>query len=355
MSKNPAERYGTAQEMADDLRRWLDDRPIRARRPSWGKAAARWARRHRPMVVSAAAVLLALLLLGGANLWWAERQEAETERAVGEHLQRATVYQEEGRWQEAQRELVRAEERLAGGGPPTLTERVRTLQMDAALAADLDAADLGDGATLQLAGNGPGFGVDFAGADQAYAAAFRQRGLDLAALPPGEAAARVRRSTISARLVVVLDHWAYIKEALGGGDGERLLAVARLADDNPWRQQLRDPAVRKDKDVPERLAQEDNVLDQPATNLVLLADLLCRLPKGQAAAQSLLRRAQQRYPDDFWILTDLAIDLDRDPPPQSFKSASDIAAWLGECASYCRAAPRCGPSVRSPTTTSASS
>ena len=29
MSKNPADRYGTAQELADDLRRFLDDKPIR--------------------------------------------------------------------------------------------------------------------------------------------------------------------------------------------------------------------------------------------------------------------------------------------------------------------------------------
>ena len=30
MEKNPADRYATAQELADDLRRFLDDRPIRA-------------------------------------------------------------------------------------------------------------------------------------------------------------------------------------------------------------------------------------------------------------------------------------------------------------------------------------
>ena len=33
MAKNPAERYDTAQELADDLRRFLEDRPIEARRP----------------------------------------------------------------------------------------------------------------------------------------------------------------------------------------------------------------------------------------------------------------------------------------------------------------------------------
>ena len=38
LAKNPQERYATAQELADDLRRWLDDRPTLARRPGsgWG-------------------------------------------------------------------------------------------------------------------------------------------------------------------------------------------------------------------------------------------------------------------------------------------------------------------------------
>jgi serine/threonine protein kinase len=34
MSKNPADRYTTAQELADDLRRWLDDQPSALRRTS---------------------------------------------------------------------------------------------------------------------------------------------------------------------------------------------------------------------------------------------------------------------------------------------------------------------------------
>jgi serine/threonine protein kinase len=58
MEKNPADRYATAQELADDLRNFQEDRPIRARRPSLGQRARRWARRHR------AAVTATLLCLG---------------------------------------------------------------------------------------------------------------------------------------------------------------------------------------------------------------------------------------------------------------------------------------------------
>jgi WD40 repeat protein len=53
LEKNPADRYASAQELADDLQRFLEDKPIRARRPSLRERVRKWARRHRPVVVSA--------------------------------------------------------------------------------------------------------------------------------------------------------------------------------------------------------------------------------------------------------------------------------------------------------------
>jgi serine/threonine protein kinase len=50
MAKEPSERYATAQGLADDLRRFLEDKPIRARRPSWPERVRKWVRRHRPAV-----------------------------------------------------------------------------------------------------------------------------------------------------------------------------------------------------------------------------------------------------------------------------------------------------------------
>jgi eukaryotic-like serine/threonine-protein kinase len=65
MAKRVEDRYATAQELADDLRRFLDQKPIRARRPAPWERAAKWARRHRAVVGSALALLL-LLLVGFA-------------------------------------------------------------------------------------------------------------------------------------------------------------------------------------------------------------------------------------------------------------------------------------------------
>jgi serine/threonine protein kinase/WD40 repeat protein len=60
MAKEPQERYATAQEVADDLRRFREDRPIRARRPNLPQRARKWTRRHKPLVFSLAASLAVL-------------------------------------------------------------------------------------------------------------------------------------------------------------------------------------------------------------------------------------------------------------------------------------------------------
>jgi serine/threonine protein kinase/WD40 repeat protein/tetratricopeptide (TPR) repeat protein len=61
MARPPEERYATARELADDLRRWLEDRPILARPPGPGQRLRKWSHRHRPLV-AALAVFLTLLV-----------------------------------------------------------------------------------------------------------------------------------------------------------------------------------------------------------------------------------------------------------------------------------------------------
>jgi serine/threonine protein kinase len=68
MDKDPGRRYETAQALADDLGRYLADKPIRARRPTWRQVAVKWARRHRGIVWTATTAAVVGLLLGVAGL-----------------------------------------------------------------------------------------------------------------------------------------------------------------------------------------------------------------------------------------------------------------------------------------------
>ena len=58
ISKSPAERYQQSAALAADLRRFLDDRPIEARRITSGERAIRWCRRNPVVSTLAAAVLI---------------------------------------------------------------------------------------------------------------------------------------------------------------------------------------------------------------------------------------------------------------------------------------------------------
>jgi eukaryotic-like serine/threonine-protein kinase len=76
IARDPAQRYQTAKDMADDLRRFLDDRPIRARRPLWPERLLRWARRD-PGTAGLVAALVVVVLAGFLGVF-AEWRRAET-------------------------------------------------------------------------------------------------------------------------------------------------------------------------------------------------------------------------------------------------------------------------------------
>jgi serine/threonine protein kinase/predicted Zn-dependent protease len=95
LQKEPQRRYGTALELADDLYRYLDNRPIRARRTPLWERGVKWVRR-RP----ATATLLALATAAAvvlAVLGWNDRQELDRRRAASE------------------KEIEKAQARLLGG------------------------------------------------------------------------------------------------------------------------------------------------------------------------------------------------------------------------------------------------
>ncbi len=101
MAKSPDERYATAQELADDLGRFLRDEPIRARRPSLWQRARKLGRRHKAVVVTAG-LALALALVAAV---------------VGLLINNRLVRAEEGRTRQAltKAEVLLADMNLASG------------------------------------------------------------------------------------------------------------------------------------------------------------------------------------------------------------------------------------------------
>jgi serine/threonine protein kinase len=77
MAREPERRYSTASEFADDLHRFLDDQPIRARRPSPREKVARCLRRHprTASTILAVVALAALASIGGMVRLWHEQRK----------------------------------------------------------------------------------------------------------------------------------------------------------------------------------------------------------------------------------------------------------------------------------------
>jgi hypothetical protein len=67
ISKDPAGRYAAAEDLGEDLRRFLADRPIQARRTSTWERMRRWCRRNPGWAATLATVLglLVVMALGG--------------------------------------------------------------------------------------------------------------------------------------------------------------------------------------------------------------------------------------------------------------------------------------------------
>jgi len=63
LEKDPARRYPSAEELAEDLRRFLSDQPIEARPAGWWIRTIKWMRRHPTKAAVASIVVLATLTL----------------------------------------------------------------------------------------------------------------------------------------------------------------------------------------------------------------------------------------------------------------------------------------------------
>ncbi|HZU21798.1 MAG TPA: serine/threonine-protein kinase, partial [Terriglobales bacterium] len=82
LRKGPAERYGSVEQFGEDLRRYLDHVPIRARKDTAGYRLSKFIGRHRAGV--AATILATLAILGGLGASVYEARSAGRQRARAE-------------------------------------------------------------------------------------------------------------------------------------------------------------------------------------------------------------------------------------------------------------------------------
>jgi eukaryotic-like serine/threonine-protein kinase len=122
LEKDRTRRYETANGLAADLRRYLDDEPVQACPPSAGYRLKKFARRNKRALAAWALLAVALLVaIGGitGGIGWALRDRAyrrtEVTRQVASILDEVDRLEREQKWPEALDVARRADAVLAGG------------------------------------------------------------------------------------------------------------------------------------------------------------------------------------------------------------------------------------------------
>jgi serine/threonine protein kinase/tetratricopeptide (TPR) repeat protein len=314
LEKDRNRRYETARDLALDVEHYLHDEPVHACPPSAMYRVRKFARRNKTGLAVAGLVLLAAVAFGGGAVWVMQDRAARlaaTEQEVKRALDEATTLQGQAKWPEALEAARQAQAWLAHGGSDELRRRARELGRDLEMVMRLEEIRLPD-----VIGGMEGH-VDYAATDAKIAKAFRDYGIDMESLGPAEAGERIRDRPIRHELAVALDHWVKVRTSVlkgkrGANDPlrKRLLAAARVADPDEWRNQLRSALEQGQMDTLTKLAASGTISDLPPQSLSLLGWALDSVGAWEQAV-AVLRPAQQKYPGEFLINFQLARSLEK--------------------------------------------
>jgi serine/threonine-protein kinase len=323
LQKSPARRYASAQDLTDDLHRFLDGKPVIARPVGIVERSVKWAGR-RPVMATLIAALMLMLGISTVTAIWIQRQEntRRTEKVkrtarAREVIQNAIkdAYQKgkKEQWEEANALLKDAAVHLTDADSVELDSRLRQAEKTLNFAQKLeDIRQKAASAVMEQYSR-----EEFADSRlmaREYKEEFANWGLKLED-DPSVTANQIKDSLLDDQIVAALDKWAFAAFTLGDKFlPKRLLEIARLVDpDSTWRDRFRDPTIWKDKaallklarDVPAASAQP------PAHQLAITASLLAAL-KAKWDGTELLSEAIRRRRDDFWLNCEMGNALSRE-------------------------------------------
>ncbi|MFI5457815.1 MAG: tetratricopeptide repeat protein [Isosphaerales bacterium] len=283
-------------------------------------------RARRRLTMAVAASVLGLFVLGGGGWAWLarQRQYRAEQFELAYHETQALNRQAEragddlSRWIAAG-DAARAAQRLLPDAPDDATRSSGASFLTTVITAcDMARRDQELLSKLVDVRSAQDNDLDGSTTDAAYAEAFREAGIDVEALAPEEAGAKIRArpGPVALALAAFLDDWAdkrRLRRADPAGAG-RLSAAARVADPDPRRNELRQ-ALEQPRGADRtaglrRLAQRAKFDDWPAVNLDLLGRAL-NYAGDAGAAETVLRQGQRRHPGDVWLNYGLAVCLEK--------------------------------------------
>jgi serine/threonine protein kinase/tetratricopeptide (TPR) repeat protein len=389
----PAHRYASPRALADDLERWLADKPVCAWREPIVVRAKRWARQHQTLVTSSAASVFIALITVAAGLHF--YQDAENRRAKD---QADRKHEENMRELEAERKRTAAAEAIKnaldqaekprhelhkilakpGGVFDLLNQPVRW-------AAYIQTAKTSLGAAMDMLGNAdpgvdPAVGeratrlrelldrdeadrllaekfekirmdrstwidgkFDLAKARQQYETAFIEAFPGILTDPAEAVAPRIAASPLREHLLASLADWGHVTVQLERNDESlwkkkipiKLLEIGRrAAPESVWVIQFRAINVYNDMPKLAKLVQEAPITMLSPPILELIGDLLLK-EHDPAKRLRWFRLAQAQHPGDFWLNFSLGnVLLEKEPVEAAGFFRAAIAIRPGSTAAY---------------------
>jgi serine/threonine-protein kinase len=319
LAKEPRHRYADAQALADDLRRWLDSKPILARPITRVQRLARWCVRNpgtAALTAALTATVVGLAILG--SIWYRSAQEQRMEEALrNERVRSERVASEkalladleqirtglhEEDWNAAREALGHAEGILQrgdiSGGPYRLDSYRQALD----LVAQFERVQ----ARLGRAHNDK---FDLPGSDAGYRAALEPVGVTLNRAIDDCWVHTLQTSPVRREIIRAIDSWAVLRVQLNDAPGcYWLLTLNNSLDDDPWQRDARQELLASDFGKLEDRSRQARGEKRTRDQLRLLATLLQSTGHWDEAKR-LLRIAQLHYPNDFVFNNTLGLML----------------------------------------------
>lgn len=315
LRKEPHRRYRSAAALADDLRRFLRGEPIRARPVPPAEQLYHWARRRPAYATAIGACIVAMIATLGVAFWIqhiqsvraaeATLREGRAREAIETAVSLADELRAKQRWIEARNVLDNARSRVPEANSHELAE-----SLDRSERCLFDASELDD--IRRRYPDCSDEGYSYGPATEAYKRVFARIGLG-ADVPIEAAAHAVNSSPIRKELLVALDSAALVARVSHDRAAlNRLLAIATMADPDPWRDRFRQPAAWFDRDALLRLSEEARSgTEQPPPHQVVLVGVLLGWLGSNDKALDILRDAHGLDPLDFWVNLELGNALAR--------------------------------------------
>jgi serine/threonine-protein kinase len=309
LQKNPPRRYASAQDLADDLHRFLDGKPVLARPVGALERTVKWTRR-RPAFATLLAALFVLVAATAAVSLWRQSETAERQdrarRAIKIAIQGAYESGRAERWPEALRILEDAATHLTDADSDELRQGLAQARSEVQFAQQLEHIREKGLVLLAEKSGDPTFTFTLLAEDSR--SAFAQAGYNIDG-PAQETVARIQASPLAVHTVAGLDEWAYAAFVLNRAPlQQQLLQIAQLVDPDPsWRDRFRTPATWHDKQALRQLADDAfKAPVLPAAHHLAITGALLRTLGDTSTDVLLLRQGWLHHPGDFWLNWHLA-------------------------------------------------